>query len=331
MKYFILTVLSMLLLSGCAGPGISREEYNRVIAENESLQNEISELRSEHESLLDLMNSPTEEKVQNAKASVFFRDEECFGEYSGAMTNDKPSGSGRFISDDGWEYSGELKDGFLAGEGTVAFESGTVLKGTFEKGWLRSGIISDNGVGIQVDNGQVDPESVLMSMIRGIEKGEEESFKTEPMSKYSHRIDSVKPAYDYIEEHLSDFLNADASDEFLTDNSQSLDLSSFYKDVTRYGSGSWNWSGWKITGIRTDPADAFGLEYKICSISMEKGPEHFLHGYIIGDNIDSVIDSINIGDSIAFNAIPIYSMVVGLDSENWHDDAVIIAKILEHE
>ena len=331
MKCLILIVLSVLLLSGCGRSGISGEEYDRVIAENESLQKELSELRAEHESLLDLMNSPPEEKVQNVKTSVFFRDEEGFGEYSGAMVNGKPSGSGRFISDDGWEYSGEFKDGFLDGDGTFSYDNGTVLKGTFEKGWLRSGIVSDNGVDIQVENGSADPKSVLMSMIRGIEKGEEESFKTDPMSKYSHRIDSVKPSYDFIEEHLSDFLNANASDEFLAANSQSLDLSSFYKDVTRYGSGSWNWSGWKITNIRTSPADAFGLKYKICSISMEKGPEHFLQGYIIGDNIDSVIDSINTGDSISFNAIPIYSMVVGLDAENWHDDAVIIAKILGHE
>ena len=64
---------------------------------------------------------------------------------------------------------------------------------------------------------------------------------------------------------------------------------------------------------------------------MGKEPEHFLQGYIIGNNIDSVFDSINIGDRIAFNAIPIYSMVVGLDTESWHDDAVIITKLLGHE
>ena len=64
---------------------------------------------------------------------------------------------------------------------------------------------------------------------------------------------------------------------------------------------------------------------------MEKGPENFLNGYIIGDNIDGIIDAINIGDTISFNAVPIYSMTVGLDAEQWHDDAVVIAKILEQK
>ena len=40
---------------------------------------------------------------------------------------------------------------------------------------------------------------------------------------------------------------------------------------------------------------------------------------------------LNFDDPSIYNAIPFYSMVVGLDAENWHDDAVIIAKNLEHE
>ena len=123
-------------------------------------------------------------------------------------------------------------------------------------------------------------------------------------------------------------MNANASGLFLANNSQKFDLSNFYKDVTRYGKNSWIWDSWEITNIQTELIDFLPDEFKVCTISMVKGQENYLNGFIIGDDFSEVIDSINIGDVISFNAIPLYSTVVSLNDDTWHDDGCIIAKII---
>lgn len=199
--FIVIPLLSLVLLAGCAKQaGISQEEYNKVVAEKESLQNKITELLSENESLSNLVNSKlTEDKVQNLETTVLYRDEDCFGKYTGPLANGVPEGTGRFISDNGWQYNGEFKNGVLDGNGTIEFEDGGSFNGLIKDGWVFSGVLSYKDNDIEIIDGEMDSKSVLMSILRNVEKGQEEIFSNEVMSKYSHRIDSVKPAYDFIE------------------------------------------------------------------------------------------------------------------------------------
>lgn len=325
MKRLFLIEIAFLLLVGCAKQAnISQADYDKAIAENESLK---AELQKSQETTAPDDSSNT--SVEDKNTSILFHDEKTYGIYSGGWKDEKPDGEGVFIAKENWKYKGEFKNGTLEGNGVVSYDDGTSISGLFKEGWLNSGSIEQDGFVITVIDGEPDTKSFIMSLIKNIEKGQEKTFENETMANYSHRIDSVTPAYDFIEENFDEFINAKASSLFLAKNSQGIDLNSFYKDVTRYGDNSWNWEGWTITNIQTELIDFLPEEYKICTVTMQKGSANYLNGFIVGKDLDDIIDSINIGDVVSFNAVPIYSTVVSLDSDAWHDDGVVIARFLE--
>ena len=55
------------------------------------------------------------------------------GIYEGEFLNGKQHGNGKYISADGYEYSGQWVNGIIEGEGTAKYSDGSIYTGSFKE------------------------------------------------------------------------------------------------------------------------------------------------------------------------------------------------------